>query len=92
MRRVVTRVTCESDDGAKIYVSYRGVLRLRSEASSQAAGAGTATDEDYKALYFRTLPIFETGDDRYRWLNDIVTVAIGGVGGGGVKYEIFEVL
>jgi hypothetical protein len=90
--RLDARVTWQTDDGAKIYVSYRGVLRPLSEASRQAASGGTATDEDYKALYFRTSPIFETGDTRYQWLNDIVTVAIGGVGDGGVKYEIFEVL
>lgn len=90
--RLDARVTWETDDGAKIYVSYRGVLRPYKEAGRQAANGGTTTDADYQALYFRTSPIFETGDRRYQWLNDIVTVAIGGVGGGGVKYEIFEVL
>ena len=90
--RLDARVTRETDDGAKIYVQYRGVLRPLSEANRQARNGGTASDADYAALYFRTMPIFETAAPQYRWLNDIVTVAIGGVGGGGVRYEIFEVL
>lgn len=90
--RLDARVTWETGDGARIYVHYRGILRPRSEAARQARNGGTATEADYAALYFRTMPIFETGAPQYRWLNDIVTVAIGGVGGGGVKYEIFEVL
>jgi hypothetical protein len=43
-------------------------------------------------LYFRTSPVFETGDPRYLWLNDIVAVAMGGSISNGVKYDIFEVL
>ena len=43
-------------------------------------------------LYFRTSPVFETGDSRYLWLNDLIAVGIGGAMPGGVKYELFEVL
>jgi len=90
--RLDARVTWETHDGAKIYVSYRGVLRPRSEARNQRAKGGTSTEEDYRNFYFRTAPVFETGDSRYLWLNDIVTVAMGGVIATGVKYDIFEVL
>jgi len=89
--RLDARVTWQTDDGAKIFVSYCGVLRPRSEARHQRAKGGTSTEEDYRNFYFRTVPIFETGDPRYLWLSEIVTVAMGGVIPGGVKYEIFEV-
>ena len=56
------------------------------------AAGGTLTDEDYRTLYFRTTPVFETGDLRYLWLNDIVSVAMGGAISNGVKYDVFEVL
>jgi hypothetical protein len=67
-------------------------LRPLTEIRRQRAAGGTATEQDYRTLYFRTAPVFETGDPRYLWLNDIVTVAMGGAITNGVKYDIFEVL
>lgn len=90
--RLDARVTWETDDGAKIYVSYHGVLRPLTEAHRQAERGGTQTPEDFRDLYFRTCPIIETGDSRYQWLNDIVTVGLGSIIPGGVKYELFEIL
>ncbi|HTO41785.1 MAG TPA: DUF3237 domain-containing protein [Rhizomicrobium sp.] len=90
--RLDARLTWQTDDGAKIYVSYRGVLRTLTEIRRQRANGGTQGDEDYRTLYFRTTPVFETGDPRYQWLNDIVCVAMGGASTTGVKYEVFEVL
>ncbi len=90
--RLDARLTWETHDGAKIFVSYRGVLRPLTEIRRQRANGGTMTDEDYRSLYFRTAPVFETGDSRYRWLNDIVTVGMGGAIPDGVKYDVFEVL
>lgn len=90
--RLDARVVWETQDGAKIYVSYGGVLRPLKAAQKIAAQGGTKSDEDRRALYFRTNPIFETGDSRYLWLNDIVAIGIGSLIPGGVSYEVFEVL
>ena len=90
--RLDARVTWMTDDDVKIYVSYRGILHPLDEMRRQYRAGGTKSDEDRRALYFRTTPIFETGDERYRWLNDIVTVGVGDIMAGGVSYEIFEVL
>ena len=90
--RLDARVTWETHDGAKIFVFYRGVLRPLSAAHRIAAQGGTKTDEDFGAIYFRTNPLFETGDARYRWLNDIVCIGVGSLIPNGVKYELFEVL
>lgn len=37
----------------------------------------------------RTAPLFETGDERYAWLNDLQAVAHGGIVDGGVRYEVY---
>lgn len=37
----------------------------------------------------RAAPLFETGDDRYRWLNTIQAIGIGTANAGAVVYEIY---
>ncbi len=37
----------------------------------------------------RTAPLFETGDERYRWLNNVQAVALGTPGDGSVTYEVY---
>ena len=40
----------------------------------------------------RTAPVFETGDERYAWLNTVQAVGIGKPGGLGVIYDVYRVL
>ena len=40
----------------------------------------------------RTAPTFETGDERYAWLNNVQAVAKGQPGQGNVSYEVYRVL
>lgn len=40
-------------------------------------------------LSLRTAPMFETGDERYAWLNNVQAVATGTSGGGVVTYEVY---
>lgn len=72
------RALIETDDGALIFISYRGRLNL-----SGGPGASPA----YSA------PLFETGDERYAWINAIQAVAKGTVsdGGASLQYEMYEV-
>jgi hypothetical protein len=37
----------------------------------------------------RTTPLFETGDERYAWLNSVQGVAHGSVGDGNVTYDVY---
>ena len=90
--RLDARATWQTHDGAKIYVHYTGVFRPYSEGPRQFARGGTQSDADRGALYFRTRPVFETGDARYAWLNDIVALGVGLVTPTGVAYELHEVL
>ena len=52
-------------------------------------GIGIVVDGQLKA---RCAPVFETGDERYAWLNNIQAVGIGGLDGTDVVYDIYELL
>ena len=52
-------------------------------------GIGLVEDGVSKA---RSAPLFETGDERYAWLNNIQAVGVGGPSGTSVVNEIYELL
>ena len=70
------RVVLRTDDGADILMTYSGI--------GQPGGDGTTT--------IRTAPMFETGDDRYAWLNNVQAVAHGSTGQGTVTYDVYRML
>ncbi|MGE5333204.1 MAG: DUF3237 domain-containing protein [Nitrososphaerota archaeon] len=72
------RLTMETDDGALIYVEYGG----RRDFSQVFQGRDTP-------VYIA--PRFETGDERYAWLNRIQAVGKGTVVGDSRVYDIYEV-
>jgi len=49
-------------------------------------GVGRRTEQGYD---LRTAPRFETGDERYRWLNEVQAVAVGTASGNSVRYSVF---
>ncbi|MBA4180112.1 MAG: DUF3237 domain-containing protein [Anaerolinea sp.] len=53
------------------------------------SGIGNRVDGE---LQLRTAPQFETGDERYAWLNNVQAVGIGTSGGGEVQYEVYRLL
>jgi hypothetical protein len=82
------RATIETDDGALIYVHYRGVLQIDPVV---AASVMQGEDVDPASFYFRTTPRFETGHEKYAWLNALVCVGYGSFGPGTVSYRIFSI-
>ena len=82
------RGTFETDDGALIFVHYHGVLLLPPELAARSAAGETLEPASY---YFRTTPRFETGSEKYAWLNTLVTVGYGWFGRGEVGYRVFAV-
>ena len=54
------RILLQTDDGQKIYVSWRGI------AYTPPGGAFNA----------RILPVFETASPKYAWLNNVVAVGV----------------
>jgi hypothetical protein len=62
----------ETNDGAVIYVDNRGIRRGPAELV-QKLNRGEAVDP--ALIYFRTVPKFETGAEKYRWLMQSLFVA-----------------
>jgi len=87
MGKVDVRIVLETDDGATIYVSYQGYLGLN-EAFGQAIATRGSTE--FGDLHLLTQLRFETGDERYQWLNSALAVGEGRVVSGGIEYQVFE--
>jgi hypothetical protein len=65
------RYTVRTHDGALIYVRNAGIRRGPREVLARIAAGEPVDPREY---YFRSSPVFETGDSRYAWLNGIVAV------------------
>ena len=59
------RYAFETDDGATVYVENKG-LRFGPIDLLQKLKRGEPVDPEL--IYFRTVPKFETGSEKYRWL------------------------
>jgi hypothetical protein len=82
------RYTLETDDGALVYVHNVGLRHGPPEVLARLA-AGEPVDPSL--YYMRTTPAFETGAERYRWLNRIVCVATGARRKDAVELDVYEV-
>lgn len=83
------RATLRTDDGELIYVYYRGYLNVDPEVFARVQNG---EDVDPSEYYFRTTPVFETGSEKYSWLNEIVCVGVGKLGDRKVQYKIYQIL
>lgn len=81
------RASVRTDDGAYVYTYYSGLIIATLETFGQlAAGADVPLSE----YYFYTNPMFQAGDQRYAWLNELVAVARGKVvAGPGIEYRVW---
>ncbi len=89
-RRLDVRTTVRTDDGHLIYVSYRGIMHGPAEVMERLRQG--ERDMDPSEYYFRTTPVFETGSEKYGWLNRIVAVGVGRRTETGVSYTVYEIL
>src|SRR6476469_6091856 len=62
----------ETDDGAVVYVENKGI-RFGPVELLEKLKRGEAVDP--RLIYFRTVPKFETGHEKYRWLMEHIFVA-----------------
>ena len=87
--RLDVRATLETDDGARIYVQYYGVIVMNEKIVQALAGGG---ETQFGDTHFVTQPRFETGDERYAWLNSVMAVAEGRALPNAVEYRVYEVV
>jgi hypothetical protein len=83
------RLALQTDDGALVVMTYRGVRHSSPEVAARIARGESVAPADY---YLRTAPAFETGAPKYDWLNRIVAVGVGERLPNGARYEVFEIL
>jgi hypothetical protein len=79
----------ETDDGAVIYVENRGI-RFGPIELLQSLKRGEPVDP--KLIYFRTVPKFETGSEKYRWLMESLFIASAARHADRVVIDVHQVL
>ncbi len=86
------RFCLETHDNALLYLQWEGRCWSDPEDSEYAFDVEKPDDPSGAwRYYFRSAPQFETGDPRYKWLNDIVSVCKSRTGDGGPIHRIFAV-
>lgn len=75
-RMLDVRLLLQTDDGQKIYMSWRGI--------AYAPPGGP--------LWARIVPMFETASEKYSWLNNVVAVAVYRPDLGKIAYRIYRIL
>jgi hypothetical protein len=87
--RVDIRATVRTDDGALIHYESRGVIKIPPDGPTRLANGERLPFEE---TYARTTPKFETADERYAWLNEIVVVAYAELSPDHIDYRMYRVL
>jgi hypothetical protein len=87
--RIDVRATLRTHDGALIHYETRGVIKVPADGLERLA-AGEVLG--FEQTYVRTTPKFETADERYTWLNEIVAVGYNVLSPDHIDYRIYRVL
>ena len=81
------RKTLRTHEGALIRRSYQGLYRCD---EALAAKIERGEDAEFGETLFQVLARFETGDERYDWLNSTLAVGEGRETSSGVEYRLFS--
>jgi hypothetical protein len=87
--RVDVRATIRSHDGVLIHYEARGVIKVPADGLERLA-AGEVLP--FEQTYVRTTPRFETADERYAWLTEVVAVGYNILSPNHIDYRIYRVL
>lgn len=86
---IEARLTLATHDNEKIYVTWKGLRHGPKEVIDRVNRGETVDPGTY---YFRTTPYFETGSQKYAWLNRICSIATGSRNASGRTIQVFQVL
>jgi Protein of unknown function (DUF3237) len=87
--RVDVRATLRTHDGALIHFESRGIIKIPADGLGRLA-AGEVLP--FGETYARTTPMFETADERYAWLSEVVAVGYNILSPNHIDYRIYRVL
>ena len=79
----------ELDDGAIVYIENIGIRFGPKELTDRIA-TGEAVDP--ALIYFRSVPKFETGSEKYRWLMENLFIGVGARHPDRVEIDVHQVL
>ncbi|MGH1350576.1 MAG: DUF3237 domain-containing protein [Methyloligellaceae bacterium] len=82
------RATIRTDDGEYIYLTNIGKMVFSPEPYSRFLNGEHVR---YNEFYGRSSPVFETGAEKYAWLNGVVTVAFQELCGNRVDIRVYVV-
>jgi hypothetical protein len=87
------RIVLRTDDGVLVYMTYQGLMVAASQADFLYMIDANKDDDPAGAdrFYYRMGATFETGDERYAWLNHLIAVGSGRLGGREAIYEVFAI-
>jgi hypothetical protein len=80
------RIPLETEDGATIIMSFRGVRSVQADVAARMAAGATVDPNEY---YFRINVLFHTTASKYEWLNRIVAIGTGQRLSTGPIYNVF---
>jgi hypothetical protein len=82
------RLTLRTDLDELIYAAGAGIFDISQQARQRILDG---RDVDPASYYFRTTLAFETGAERYRWLNRLVAVGVGRRTRTGMATDVFAI-
>lgn len=86
--RVDVRLTIRTRDEALIHYEARGIIKIPADGIQRLAAGEVLPFED---TYVRTTPKFETADERYAWLSEVVAVGYNVLSPNHIDYRIYKV-
>jgi len=87
--QINVRMTLQTDDGDLIFMKYGGFRHGPTDVMDRLARGEAVEPTEY---YFRITPLFETGSQKYAWLNKIITIGAGHKLANGPVYYVYEIL
>ena len=82
------RFVLGTDDAQLIYMTCDGLSDISPEIRERIRNGGEVDPSEY---YFRTAVTFETGAEKYRWLNRLLAVGVGRRTPTGMLTEVFTI-
>jgi hypothetical protein len=87
--RVDVRATLHTHDGALIHCESRGIIKIPADGVQRLAAREVLP---FAETYVRTTPKFETSDERYSWLSEVVALGYNILSPNHIDYRIYRVL